>query len=339
LSKLAVQDSGEIPSLHVYEIEPTISDTVDGSNEKQPSGEESKHEPPSLPVKYSYLAISQRKLELVTRSFLHPFQPVVFGSPLLVRIRDLEGFTGKDLYSFISKRMQRFVPRPTQTDEGTTSQHTIDTGSPSAVTRQARRGRQHRHKTTSDMESLCAGDTPAHGFRLRIVSRDGTRCSLCPWFSSCVGCVIPCDDFPAIAMCGDSIAVDWHLSVDLSGGGFGWKVGTNESSGINVQASLHTRAQSRIKKHSSFDLGGKRYGYSGSITLEECLDSFAKEERIPEVRGMSSAVILLSCNRANRISLTFQLVAIGILLKLQRFSSPNKKDQYLALPSCCNSSV
>jgi hypothetical protein len=140
-------------------------------------------------------------------------------------------------------------------------------------------------------------------------------------------------------MCGDSIAVDWHLSVDLSGGGFGWKVGTNESSGINVQASLHTRAQSRIKKHSSFDLGGKRYGYSGSITLEECLDSFAKEERIPEVRGMSSAVILLSCNRANRISLTFQLVAIGILLKLQRFSSPNKKDQYLALPSCCNSSV
>jgi hypothetical protein len=102
-----------------------------------------------------------------------------------------------------------------------------------------------------------------------------------------VGCLIPCDDYPVIAMCGDSIAVDWHLSVDLSGGGFGWKLGSKfESSGLSVQTSPHARALIRVKKHSSFKNGLKKYGdggYGGSITLEECLDSFAKEEKI-EVR-------------------------------------------------------
>ena len=265
----------------MYEIEPVMRDKQSPKQE-----EESKNEsPPVLPVKYSYLAISQRKLELVPGSFLHPFNPVVFGSPLLVRIRDLEGFTGKDLYSLISRRMQHFVPHAASREESSQSSDNNSTTNeaPAPITRQARRGRHHRQKTTADMEALCAGETPSHGFRLRLVSRDGSRCALCPWYSSCVGCVVPCDDYPAIAMCGDSIAVDWHLSVDLSGGGFGWKVGSSDGSGINVQASPHTRAQSRIKKHSSFDTGGKRYGYSGSITLEECLDSFAKEERIPEV--------------------------------------------------------
>ena len=274
LSKLTVQDSGEIPPLHIYEIEPATPQDKDGKTDKESS----------LPVKCSYLAISQRKLELVDGSFLHPFQPVVFGSPLLVRIRDLEGFTGKDLYSHVSKRMQQFVPHQTGSDENISIQQIDEASASTIATRQTRRGKQHRLKTTPDKESLCAGEKPLYGFRLRLVSRDGSRCALCPWFSSCVGCIIPCDDYPAIAMCGDSIAVDWHLSVDLSGGGFGWKVGTSDSSGINVQASPHTRAQSRIKKHSSFDLGGKRYGYSGSISLEDCLDSFAKEEKIPEVR-------------------------------------------------------
>ena len=269
-----MQDSGEIPPLHVYEIEPATSKDDNREAEKDSS----------LPVKCSYLAISQRKLELVVGSFLHPFQPIVFGSPLLVRIRDLEGYTGKDLYSHISRRMQQFVPHQMESDESMSIQQIEEASASTTATRQTRRGRQHRSKTTSDMESLCAGETPLYKFRLRLVSRDGSRCALCPWFSSCVGCLIPCDDHPAIAMCGDSIAVDWHLSVDLSGGGFGWKVGTSDSSGINVQASPHIRAQSRIKKHSSFDLGGKRYGYSGSISLEDCLDSFAKEEKIPEVR-------------------------------------------------------
>merc|ERR1712194_185411 len=94
---------------------------------------------------------------------------------------------------------------------------------------------------------------------------------------------IPCDDYPTVAMCGDSISIDWHMSVDLSSGAFGWDISKVESTGINVHTSPHTRALTRVKKHSSFKTGGKKYGYSGSITLEECLDSFAKEEKIPEV--------------------------------------------------------
>jgi len=89
-------------------------------------------------------------------------------------------------------------------------------------------------------------------------------------------------------MCGDSIAIDWHMGVDLDGGGYGWDVGNIEKNGINVHTSAHARALGKVKKHSSFDMAGgsggrKKYGYNGSITLEECLDSFAKEEKIPEV--------------------------------------------------------
>ena len=272
LTKLALHDSGEIPALHIYEIEPVVPTQINS-----PDG--------SKPVKNSYLALSQRKLDVVSSPFLHPFLLTTFGSPQLLRVRDLEGYTGRDLYALISERMRRYVPfSPAEGD----SSHSSDEGKlvngsekTRIATRQERRGRQYRQKTTIDMESVAGGEIPSYGFRLRLVSRDGSRCALCPWYSCCVGCLIPCNDYPAIAMCGDSISIDWHLSVDLSGGGFGWKLGnTSESSGISVQTSPHAKALIRVKKHSSFNSGGKKYGYGGSITLEECLDSFAKEEII-----------------------------------------------------------
>jgi len=288
LSKLATQDSGEIPALHVYEIQP-ILEKANGETDKGESKAESRQIVPS--VKYSYLALSQRKLEFVPGPFLHPFQPCVFGSPLLIRVRDLEGYTGEDLYALISRRIRRFVPNAPANDARRSSslsreESGLSLGNKAAastVSRQARRGRQHRRKTTADMECVSAGEIPLFGFRLRLVSRDGSRCALCNWYSCCVGCLVPCDEYPVIAMCGDSISIDWHMSVDLSGGGFGWDVSKAESAGINVNTSPHARALIRVKKHSSFSTGGKKYGYSGSITLEECLDSFAKEEKIPEV--------------------------------------------------------
>ena len=282
LSKLATQESGEIPPLHIYEIQPILEkpDKSDDANEDEPK---------VAPVKYSYLALAQRRLEFIPGPFLHPFQPRVFGSPLLLRVRDLEGFTGEDLYAHVSSRMKRFVPNaPSHSGSRSASSSEKDadgdTAMKSSVSRQTRRGRQHRQKTTADSESFSAGKDPPYGFRLRLVSRDGSRCALCNWFSCCVGCLIPCDEYPAIAMCGDSIAIDWHMSVDLDGGGFGWDVSKNQGAGIDVQASEHARALTMVKKHSSFDTGGgKKYGYNGSITLEECLDSFAKEEKIPDV--------------------------------------------------------
>ena len=273
----------------MYEIQPNLEKKT-GPNEGADNGE-TKTESQVIPsVKYSYLALSQRKLDFVPGPFLHPFQPCVFGSPLLVRVRDLEGYTGEDLHALISERIQRFVPNAPTTNDRRGSSSSREEESPigdtvtaATVSRQARRGRQHRQKTTADMESVSAGEIPPYGFRLRLVSRDGSRCALCNWFSCCLGCLIPCDDYPVIAMCGDSISIDWHMSVDLSGGGFGWDISKIESAGINVHTSPHVRALIRVKKHSSFNTGGKKYGYSGSITLEECLDSFAKEEKIPDV--------------------------------------------------------
>jgi len=275
LTRLALHDSGEIPALHVYEIEPVAP--VEASTPTSTTDE-------SKPAKYSYLALSQRKLDFVSGPFLHPFQLIVFGSPQLLRVRDLEGYTGRDLYALISERMRRYVPNAPTHDKSSSSSDSNsgnDADTLEVATRQTRRGRQYRQKTTIDMESVAGGEIPSYGFRLRLVSRDGSRCALCQWYSCCVGCLIPCDDYPAIAMCGDSISIDWHLSVDLSSGGFGWKLGSkSESSGLSVQTSPHAKALIRVKKHSSFNTGGKKYGYGGSITLEECLDSFAKEEKI-----------------------------------------------------------
>lgn len=271
----------------MYEIQP-ILEKKDAPNEGAHNGE-SKTELHTIPsVKYSYLALSQRKLEFVPRPFLHPFEPCVFGSPLLVRVRDLEGYTGNDLHKYISQRIRRFVPFTPTTNDCLESSSDMEAVTPNANMAKTARvpwqtRRQHRHKTTADMESLSSGEIPPYGFRLRLVSRDGTQCALCKWFSCCVGCLIPCDDYPTVAMCGDSISIDWHMSVDLSGGAFGWDVTNIESTGINVHTSPHSRALTRVKKHSSFNTSGKKYGYSGSISLEECLDSFAKEEKIPEV--------------------------------------------------------
>ncbi len=355
LSKLSTQDSGEIPPLHVYEIDPvTTASNADGDStngKTNPSNdnstEQNAEQSKSLsPVKYSYLAIAQRKLDFVHGPLLHPFQLAVFGSPLLLRVRDLEGFTGNDLYALISKRIRRFVPNaPIVHDGGSTSSRNGDLGQDNVLsstddkgvptTRQMRRGRQHRQKTTADMESVSAGEIPPFGFRLRLVSRDGSRCALCPWYACCVGCMIPCDDFPTIAMCGDSIAIDWHLSVDLQCGGFGWKINSAES--VGIQASVHQRALVKVKKHSSFNNGGKRYGYSGSITLEECLDSFAKEEKIPEVRGNDCFVP--SVDRTYELTKPYSTINSGVLFQVPRIPYPNKENESLEISTICHYSL
>ena len=65
-----------------------------------------------------------------------------------------------------------------------------------------------------------------------------------------------------------------------------------------MHTSTHAKALIRVKKHSSFNGGGKKYGYSGSISLEECLDSFAKEEKIPEVSPLLLASLVTFAARS-----------------------------------------
>lgn len=114
-----------------------------------------------------------------------------------------------------------------------------------------------------------------------MASRDGRRCLLCPWYECCVGCLIPDDDYPTIVMCGDSIALDWHMSVDLKTSGFGVKI---SEACLPVPGNMNglQRTFAGIKKHRTCMAGRNRYGYGGCITLEECLDAFSKEEKIPE---------------------------------------------------------
>jgi len=280
--------------MHIYEISPTL----EGGDDVKPEGEGETPADAIPPVKYSYLALCQRKLDLVPEPFLHPFQLGVFGSPLLLRVRELEGYTGEDLYALVSERMQRFVPhrsragapggnheQPQSKDNGGGDDDTLERTN----SRTIRRGRHHREKTLSDDETVAAGDVPPYGFRLRLVSRDGAKCALSSWYECCVGSLVPCDDAPVIAMCGDSISIDWHMSVDLTGGGFGWDAGKavaaggNDGPGGSVMMRPHERALALVPKHPSCGSGGKRYGRGGSITLEECLDSFAEEEKIPDV--------------------------------------------------------
>lgn len=184
------------------------------------------------------------------------------------------------MYELIAKRIEKYVPplavpflsqKNKSFDENHPNGYETD---PTKKSRRLRGGRRQQYKTTTDTEELSAGMLPRFGFRLRISSREGTRCSMCPWFECCLGCLVPDDDYPTIVVCGDTIAIDWHMAVDLASGGFDVPIGEP----LDIVGLM----LANVKKHRTCHAGKNRYGYRNSITLEECLDSFSKEERIPE---------------------------------------------------------
>ena len=247
--------------------------------------------------KYSFLAVAQRRSEQMAKDTLHPLAHRVFGTPLLLRVVELEGLTGHGIYDLVSKRLQNFVPRaalifleskngtPTSVEVSMTPQDREDGASQPAT-------RQRLSKTTTDMEEVAAGAVPRFGFRLRITSRDGRRCALCPWYECCIGCMVPDDDKRTVVMCGDSIVIDWHFAVDVATSGFGTR--SNHVEQTSQQASpFRARAPGvSVKNHSSCGVGAKKKGYAGAITLEDCLDAFAEEEKIPEVRLLIGSYVL-----------------------------------------------
>ena len=136
------------------------------------------------------------------------------------------------------------------------------------------------------MEEAFASDIPRYGFRLRLSSREGKNCLISPWYEGSIGCLVPDDDYPTNATCGDTIAIDWHIAVDLMTNGF--EIPLNQK--LDNTAYLH----SSVKKHRTCHAGKNKYGYRGAISLEECLESFAKEEQIPEVSNVTNSSLTFS---------------------------------------------
>jgi len=235
----------------------------------------------------AFLAVAQRRSELVSSDHLHPFAHRVFGTPLLLRLNDLKNITGRDLYDIVAKRLPNFVPKSALRFLADTISHGTSISEHSTSDSEQKRPEKSVRKvpvcrTTTDMEEVSAGPVPRYGFRLRVTSRDGRRCLICPWYECCVGCLVPDDDAPTTVMDGDSVVVDWHFAVDVATSGFGLRSGPVDP--IERHPTSH-RAKIpgvTIKNHSSFMTGGKKGGQAGAITLEECLDAFAREERIPE---------------------------------------------------------
>jgi hypothetical protein len=228
-------------------------------------------------LKHSFIAMCQRKPDLMNRPFLHFWTQRVFGNPFLLRVADLEGYSGRDFYDLVGQRVKSYVPHGVLKflSQNQSRPHIFDT---EEDTRQGgmRMRRQECNETHAYSEETVFGSIPRYGFRLRITSRDGKKCNTCPWYKSCVGSLIPDDHYPTIVADGDTVSVDWHIAVDLMTDSFGKLLPS-----LNEMENNKTLLQN-VKRHYSCRSGYARS--KNSITLEECLQEFTKEEKIPEVR-------------------------------------------------------
>uniref|UniRef100_A0A7S3V7L3 ubiquitinyl hydrolase 1 n=1 Tax=Chaetoceros debilis TaxID=122233 RepID=A0A7S3V7L3_9STRA len=289
IDKIYNRDTGEIPMLFVYELDPKLPKSKIESNvykeidDKNPtSKEENKGDggnntstPTTSAVKYSFLAMCQRRVELSHAPFLHYWYHRVFGTPFILRIADLEGYTGRDLYDLVAKRLIPYVSEKVikiiskRLFESNSMDEVDNAGAPGKL----RKGRRQRfNHTCAGSESSAFGNMPRYGFRLRVTSREGKRCEVCPWYDCCAGCLITDDDYPTIAMCGDTIAIDWHIGVDLATDCF-----DSLSNGAEPRGNMLTNT----KKHKTCHGGKNKFGKE-CITLEDCLDAFTKEEKMPD---------------------------------------------------------
>ena len=281
------KDTGELPLMHVYEFDHIPETPL--HNEWNDNGNEVTIETPYIPSP-AFVAVAQRRSELLSRDVLHPLAHRVFGTPLLLRIHDIDRCSGRDLYDQLARRLKGVVQRSVLRFLSVAPDKSFEDRK-----RPANGGANfHRpiscmsYQTLTDMEDVAAGPIPRYGFRLRLTSRDGRRCLRCAWYESCIGCLIPDDDDPVIVGDGDSIVVDWHFAVDIATSGFGCR-NTNGGDAIFASQSAQSNNTNRsrpppvvYKNHASCGVGLQNGKQAGAVTLEECLDAFSKEEKIPE---------------------------------------------------------
>ena len=277
--KLSDNPSCEIPLLFVYEVDPILSnadesdddDSVSTSEHSKEEREGATKQTNTPRAKCSFLAMCQRKVELTTNPMFHPWYQRLFGTPFILRIPDLDGFTGRELYDLVAKRVKRYVPLGVL--HFLAKQEELEQSTPGEIGFSGKRGilrrgrRQKFNQTSPDAEESAFGSIPRYGFRLRVTSRDGKRCELCPWYEACVGCLITDDDYPTIAMCGDTVAIDWHLGIDVA---------TDSFDALSSNAEPRANMLTNVKKHKTCH--GKTKNGRGHITLDDCLHAFSKEE-------------------------------------------------------------
>ncbi|CAM9632743.1 unnamed protein product [Ectocarpus sp. 12 AP-2014] len=107
---------------------------------------------------------------------------------------------------------------------------------------------------------VAAGEVNRWGFRLRLVESNGYACSRCRWTEGCVGCFIRPDDKPCPVRAGDSVGVDWHISV----------IKEHYDASEALSCLLH----SSIALHKDLE--------ARPLSLEKCLDTFTAQEDIKE---------------------------------------------------------
>ncbi|KAL3919216.1 MAG: hypothetical protein SGILL_003864 [Bacillariaceae sp.] len=289
LPDLQNKDTGELPVLHIYGLDPLpepVETKVSDEQDEQEEDDEVAHAHPS--VRSSFLAFAQRRSELISKDFLHPLTHRVFGTPMLLRVANLDDLSGRQVYDLVAEHLQSVVPQGalkflTNTaenieDEDPSEEKSVEKDDEAERTKDDIRA--SLTKTLSDAEEVSAGPVPRYGFRLRLASREGRRCALCSWYDCCIGCLIPDDGKPTVVSNGDSIAIDWHFAVDVATSGFGSRATQDHSA---ARGSSRGRIPGvRIKNHISCGNGSKKKGQTKTITLEDCLDEFAKEEKIPE---------------------------------------------------------
>jgi len=192
---------------------------------------------------------------------------------------------GRQLYDLVASRLKNFVPSTALKFLGQTEkiqEKEKSNGVAHTETEELTKFeiRQRLQKTLSDSEDVSSGPMPRYGFRLRITTRDGRRCALYPWYDGSIGCLVPDDDNLTVVINGDSLVIDWHFVVDVATDGFGTRGKHNEK--LIQRTPQRPRPAHSVKYHSSCQ-AGKKNGQTGTISLENCLDAFAKEEKIPEV--------------------------------------------------------
>jgi len=132
-----------------------------------------------------------------------------------------------------------------------------------------------------------------YNFDVKFTSRDGKRCSRCPWINCCTGCVLPYDadvdpDSKSGVTDGDTLALDWKSFEHNDKEEDNNNDNANNSDliletdmdiiqgrgGEESQSYSHNRMNNHINNQESED--------DDDIRLEECLDAFAHTERIAD---------------------------------------------------------